>query len=228
MAMAMAMAMSTTHGALLTLAHPHQALLSGLTSTSKPSVVALGAGRRRARGAGLVVRAGAGADDGGWGARDPYPAEIESNFGDRINGNVDTEHIIMVPTLAVLSLSEKTIKPLAEGAVPLTEAEAKALLRKVVGWRLVNQGSSDGAGLKLQCDWVLRDSDSVNELYSRIAKVAEATSYEHEIQTLENNKVRIEVWTPAIGGLSENDFIFASKLDQVETKDLTKRLRTWF
>ena len=72
---------------------------------------------------------------------------------------------------------------------------------QVVGWRLVNQGSSDGAGLKLQCDWVLRDSDSVNELYSRIAKVAEATSYEHEIQTLENNKVRIEVWTPAIGEL---------------------------
>ena len=130
----------------------------------------------------------------------------------------------------------------------------------------------------------------MNELYARIANVTEATNYKHEIQTLENNKVRVEVWTPEIGelffifcpcllkyasilmlnfsckkfkllkferthcvdftelktglmvfmlvnltsvcgyagGLSENDFIFASKIDQIETKDLTRRLRTWF
>lgn len=65
----------------------------------------------------------------------------------------------------------------------------------------MNQGSSDGAGLKLQCDWILKDSDSVIELYARIAKVAETANYEHEIQTLENNKVRVDVWTPAIGEL---------------------------
>jgi 4a-hydroxytetrahydrobiopterin dehydratase len=58
--------------------------------------------------------------------------ELGSNFGEKVLGNTDTEHIIMVPSLAVLSLAEKTIKPLPEGAVPLTEAEAKALLRKVI------------------------------------------------------------------------------------------------
>jgi hypothetical protein len=62
----------------------------------------------------------------------------------------------------------------------------------------VNLGSSE-AGLKLQCDWILKDSDSVNELQARIARVADAENYQHDIQTLENNKVRVEVWTPSIG-----------------------------
>lgn len=56
---------------------------------------------------------------------------MESNFGETSLGNQSTEHHILVPTLAVLSLSEKSIKPLPEGTDPLTEAEAKALLRKV-------------------------------------------------------------------------------------------------
>jgi hypothetical protein len=82
---------------------------------------------------------------------------------------------------------------------------------QVVGWRLVNQGSSDGAGLKLQCDWNLKDSGSVHELYARIAKVAEAADYEHEIQTLESTKVRVEVWTPAIGVSSSSSFFMSTK-----------------
>lgn len=57
--------------------------------------------------------------------------EIASDFGNIVLGNNDTEHQILVPTLQVLSLSERTIKPLPEGTAPFTEAEAKALLRKV-------------------------------------------------------------------------------------------------
>ena len=30
------------------------------------------------------------------------------------------------------------------------------------------------------------------------------------------------------GGLTENDFIFAAKVDQIDTKDLSRRNRTWF
>lgn len=164
---------------------------------------------------------------GDFGARDPYPEEIASDFGNIVLGNNDTEHQILVPTLQVLSLSERTIKPLPEGTAPFTEAEAKALLRKVVGWRLINQGSSEP--LKLQCDWNLKDSDSITELYARIGNVGEAEGYPYDIQTLESsNKVRVEVWTQSIGGLCENDFIFASKIDQIDTKDLTKKIRTWF
>jgi hypothetical protein len=30
------------------------------------------------------------------------------------------------------------------------------------------------------------------------------------------------------GGLTENDFIFAAKVDQIDTKDLSRKNRTWF
>lgn len=221
----MAMAFSTTHRALVNVGQLQ--LLAGPCSSCKFGVVAVAVGRKRCAGERLMVRAN-GDMLGDFGARDPTAGELGSNFGEKTLGNASTEHQILVPTLSVLKLSERTIKPLAENTAPMTEGEAKALLRKVVGWRLVNLGSSE-AGLKLQCDWLLKDAVSVTELSARISKVAEeAENYPYEIQTLDSNKVRVEIWTASIGGLSENDFIFASKIDQVETKDLTRRLRTWF
>ena len=65
------MALSTTHCALLSVAHPQQLL--GSSSSSKVAVLAVGVVKRRSVGAGLVVRALLGGDDGGFGARDPFP-----------------------------------------------------------------------------------------------------------------------------------------------------------
>lgn len=77
------------------------------------------------------------------------------------------------------------------------------IYEQVVGWRLINQGSSEP--LKLQCDWNLKDSDSITELYARIGNVGEAEGYSYDIQTLENsNKVRVEVWTQSIGEFSHS------------------------
>jgi len=61
-----------------------------------------------------------------------FAEELGSNFGDKTLGNSTTDHQILVPTLATLSLSEKSIKPLPVDAAPFSEAEAKALLRKVI------------------------------------------------------------------------------------------------
>lgn len=66
--------------------------------------------------------------DNDFGARDPFPAEIESNFGDKVLGFGSTEHKILIPNLAALSLSrlECSSKPFA-----LSEQDAQNLLRKV-------------------------------------------------------------------------------------------------
>lgn len=66
--------------------------------------------------------------DNDWGARDPFPAEIASNFGDKVLGFGSTEHKILIPNLAALSLSrlECSPKPFA-----LSEQDAQNLLRKV-------------------------------------------------------------------------------------------------
>ncbi|GJW94563.1 probable pterin-4-alpha-carbinolamine dehydratase, chloroplastic [Tanacetum coccineum] len=64
---------------------------------------------------------------GDFGARDPFPAEIETNFCDRV-GVFDTEHKILIPNVAALSLAHQECGPING---PMSEDDAKSLLRKV-------------------------------------------------------------------------------------------------
>lgn len=68
---------------------------------------------------------------GDFGARDPFPAEIESKFGDKVLGNVDTEHKILVPIVAALSLAKQECSPVSAFKSPMAEDDAMKLLRKV-------------------------------------------------------------------------------------------------
>lgn len=69
--------------------------------------------------------------DGDFGARDPFPAEIESNFGDKVLGFKDTEHKILIPNVAALSLAQLKCEPLSHLQPPLSDEDANSLLRKV-------------------------------------------------------------------------------------------------
>lgn len=68
---------------------------------------------------------------GDLGARDPFPAEIESGFADKVLGNVDTEHKILIPNAAALSLAQQDCIPISHLQQPMSEDEAKKLLFKV-------------------------------------------------------------------------------------------------
>ncbi|XP_047327179.1 probable pterin-4-alpha-carbinolamine dehydratase, chloroplastic [Impatiens glandulifera] len=173
----------------------------------------------------LKIRAGGDHDMlGDFGARDPFPAEIASNFGDKVLGNVSTEHKILIPTINALSLSEQDCVPISPSQAPLSIDEVKPLLRKVIGWRMLD----DGGALKLQCLWKLKDFESGVELINRINNVVGATGHSPpELHLEQPNQVRAELWTASIGGLSINDFIIAAKVDQVQISDLLPRKRAW-
>ncbi|MED6181212.1 Alpha subunit of the F1 sector of mitochondrial F1F0 ATP synthase [Stylosanthes scabra] len=160
---------------------------------------------------------------GDFGARDPFPAELESNFGDKVIGNVDTEHRILIPNISALSLAQQQCSPISPIQSPMSEEDIQNLLRKVVGWRLLKEED----GLKLQCLWKLRDFKCGVELINRISKVAEAASHFPNIHLEQPNQVRAELWTASIGGLSMNDFIVAAKIDQIKTSDLAPKKRIW-
>ncbi|KAK6926235.1 Pterin 4 alpha carbinolamine dehydratase [Dillenia turbinata] len=167
---------------------------------------------------------GAGGDLlGDFGARDPFPEEIESNFGDKVLGAWSTEHKILIPNLAALSLAQLDCSPVSPLQSPMSEDDASQLLRKVVGWRLLDE---DGR-LKLQCLWKLRDFKSGVELINRISEVAEAAGHFPNLHLEQPNQVRAELWTDSIGGLSMNDFIVAAKIDQIKTSDLVPKKRIW-
>ncbi|XP_020229237.1 probable pterin-4-alpha-carbinolamine dehydratase, chloroplastic [Cajanus cajan] len=160
---------------------------------------------------------------GDFGARDPFPAELESGFGEKVLGYGNTEHKILIPNISALSLSQQDCAPISPLQPPISKDDAQTLVRKVVGWRLVDE---EGA-LKLKCLWKLRDFKCGVELINRISKVTEAAGHFPNIYLEQPNQVRAELWTASIGGLSMNDFIVASKIDEIKTSDLVPRKRVW-
>jgi 4a-hydroxytetrahydrobiopterin dehydratase len=51
--------------------------------------------------------------------------------------------------------------------------------------------------------------------FNRIAEVAEEDGHHPDLHVEGYRNVSVELWTHAIGGLSENDFILAAKIDQL-------------
>ncbi|KAJ6764336.1 PTERIN-4-ALPHA-CARBINOLAMINE DEHYDRATASE, partial [Salix koriyanagi] len=78
----------------------------------------------------LRLQAMGAGDLGEFGARDPFPAEIESGFAEKVLGNVDTEHKILIPTVSALSLSQQEYTPISPLQDPMSKDDAQKLLRK--------------------------------------------------------------------------------------------------
>ncbi|HKW60749.1 MAG TPA: 4a-hydroxytetrahydrobiopterin dehydratase [Candidatus Dormibacteraeota bacterium] len=52
------------------------------------------------------------------------------------------------------------------------------------------------------------------ELVNRIAEIAEAEGHHPDLH-LAYGSLRVELWTHAAGGLTENDFVLAAKIDRI-------------
>ncbi|CAM0871321.1 unnamed protein product [Alopecurus aequalis] len=164
---------------------------------------------------------------GDFGARDPFPEEIASEWGEKTLGNVDTLHRILIPTLSVLSLSRVPLDP--EPAV-LAEADARRLLHKIVGWRLLfpKTHDNDEEFLKLECVWKVKDQACGEELIARIGRALDGAAHAPATLAFEPpNQVRAQLYSRSLGGLSVNDFIIAARIDQIKTLDLIPKKRNW-
>jgi len=105
-------------------------------------------------------------------------------------------------------LAQRRCRPCEGGTEPLPLSAAQALLADVKGWELV-----EGTAIRktVKC----KDFLDAVALIQRIAPVAEAEDHHPDLHLTGYRKLTIELSTHAIGGLSENDFILAAKLDQI-------------
>ena len=97
------------------------------TSLSNPSLPY----QSRTRGRCRQVSAVGGDLLGDLGARDPFPAELESNFGEKVVGYGDTEHKILIPNLSAISLAQRSCEPISLSQSPISTEDAEKLLKKV-------------------------------------------------------------------------------------------------
>lgn len=94
-----------------------------------------------------------------------------------------------------------------EGGVPkLTRDDAEAFLGDVRGWEL--------DGDRIRKTLTFADFREAMAFVNRMADAAEAEGH-HPDFCVHWNRVDITIWTHAINGLSENDFILAAKIDRL-------------
>jgi 4a-hydroxytetrahydrobiopterin dehydratase len=88
-------------------------------------------------------------------------------------------------------------------------------LKKLPGWRMTHAGEG------IRKVWVLKNFAAGLEFFDRVGRLAEK-EYHHPDLHLEGfRNVWIELSTHAIGGLSDNDFILAAKIDKLPIKRKT-------
>jgi 4a-hydroxytetrahydrobiopterin dehydratase len=106
-------------------------------------------------------------------------------------------------------LTDRKCVPCEGGVTPLTRAAAEeVLLRLHEDWQL----TADGTALKRE--WRFKDFFRTMSFVNAVAHVANLEDHHPDLE-VGYGYCRVRYSTHAIGGLSENDFICAAKVDAI-------------
>lgn len=112
-------------------------------------------------------------------------------------------------TESVETLVRKHCVPCEGGAVPLAGEEVSRLLQTLPNWKLTPDGK------RIYREWRVKDFLTGLDFFRRVGSVAEEEDHHPDLHLVGYRNVSIEIWTHAISGLSENDFILAAKIDRL-------------
>jgi len=107
-----------------------------------------------------------------------------------------------------MKLTQRRCEPCRAGTPPLSQANAEALHREVPEWSLKDD--------VIEKTFKWKDFREAMRFVNQVASVAEENDH-HPAIHISYNKVRLELTTHKIGGLSENDFILAARIDELVT-----------
>jgi 4a-hydroxytetrahydrobiopterin dehydratase len=112
-------------------------------------------------------------------------------------------------TLTTQELTKKKCVPCEGGVPPLTPGDAQALLASTPLWHITEDGQ------RIRREYRMKNFTAGIDFFNKIAELAESEGHHPDLHLVGYRSVTIEVWTHAIGGLSENDFIIAAKIDEI-------------
>ena len=104
-------------------------------------------------------------------------------------------------------LAKKSCVPCEGGVAKLAPKEIAKLLKQVPGWELRDE--------TIVTSRTFPDFAQAMVFVDAMAEVAEEEGH-HPDFCVHFNRVDVTIWTRAVGGLTENDFIIAAKLDALE------------
>jgi 4a-hydroxytetrahydrobiopterin dehydratase len=103
-------------------------------------------------------------------------------------------------------LADKTCVPCRGGVPPLSASEVARLLERIDGWDAPRNHH-------LTRTWRFPDFAGALAFVNRIGALAEEQGHHPDVW-LARGKVRVDLWTHKIDGLTESDFILAAKIDR--------------
>ena len=104
------------------------------------------------------------------------------------------------------NILDKKCVPCERGAMPLTAGEIEKYLPEVSGWEVLDNK-------KIRREFRFKDFKEAVAFINKVADGAENEGHHPDMYLHRWNRVRIELSTHAIHGLSENDFILAAKIN---------------
>ena len=109
-------------------------------------------------------------------------------------------------------LAERRCKPCEGKVAAYTAEQARAELKQLsADWRLIEDGKA------IKREFALRDFYRTMSFVNALAHVANIEDHHPDLE-IGYNYCRVRYSTHAVGGLSENDFICAAKIDRIPTK----------
>lgn len=106
-------------------------------------------------------------------------------------------------------LTKKHCIPCESGDPPLPEEKEDELKAQVSDWSLLRDGEH-----KLRRQFKFKNFKQAMIFVNKVAKIADEEGHHPDIYIF-YNKVQLDLFTHAVGGLSENDFIMAAKVDKL-------------
>jgi 4a-hydroxytetrahydrobiopterin dehydratase len=111
--------------------------------------------------------------------------------------------------MSATDLAAKKCVPCEGGVQPLSAEQIAELSPKTPHWRLAPDKKS------IRREWRVNDFSTALDFFNRIGEIAEAEDHHPDLHLTGYRNVAIELSTHALGGLSENDFILAAKIDRL-------------
>ena len=105
-----------------------------------------------------------------------------------------------------MNLTQKKCIPCETGTPPLEEEKVNELLKEIPTWQLKDE--------HLYKKFKFNNFIEAMKFVNSIAEIAEQEGH-HPDFCVHYNRVEVELFTHAIKGLSENDFIVAAKIDKI-------------
>lgn len=108
-----------------------------------------------------------------------------------------------------MDLTEKHCVPCEGGTPPLPDSKEDTLIKETQGWILIRDGVH-----KITRQFKFKDFLEAMEFVNKVADLAQLEDHHPDIKIV-YNKVQLDLFTHAVGGLSENDFIMAAKINKI-------------